>query len=86
MVKMKLCFFSTTILLLFLSLASGLEVAKFFSPGMVLQEAPIRANIYGTYEDGNVTVSIQCLDGNEEQVAADQVRVLLYILDYIASS
>ena len=59
-------------LLLCLSQVTGLSVAKFFTPGMVLQEAPIRANIYGTYEEGQVSLRIQCSDGDDEQVMADQ--------------
>ena len=66
---------SPLLLLLSSSSASGLSVAKFFSSGMVLQEAPSTANVYGTYEEGQVVVVVSCLDGEDAEVIADQVGV-----------
>ena len=67
-------------LLLSSSLASGLSVAKFFSSGMVLQEAPSTANIYGTNGEGQVVVIVSCLDGEDEEVIADQVGGKFYMI------
>lgn len=71
---------SLLMLLLSSSLASGLSVAKFFSSGMVLQEAPSTANIYGTYGEGQVVVIVSCLDGEDEEVIADQVGDKFYMI------
>ena len=61
------------LLLINLEFSSGLSVAKFFTPGMILQEAPSSPNIYGSHADGEVTVSVQCEDGEDEKVTANQV-------------
>ena len=58
--------------------ASALTVAKFFSSGMVLQEAPSTANIYGTFEEGQVTVIVRCMEEEDEEVIAEQVTQVLY--------
>ena len=47
-----------------------LAVAKLFSSGMVLQEAPSRAALFGTYSEAPVIVSLLC-DSFEEPVSLE---------------
>ena len=59
--------------LLVLQLEKGeaeLTVAKLFSSGMVLQEAPATATIFGSYTEAPVTVTLQC-DSLEEPHSLD---------------
>ena len=56
----------------------GLSVAKFFSSGMVLQEAPITANVFGFNDnlDTSVSITISCENIQEEIVIAEKVEGL----------
>ena len=59
--------------------SAELTVAKFFSSGMVLQEAPASANIFGSCQDGwmyEVRVILQCQDGREEEYQTSVVRIV----------
>ena len=47
-----------------------LAVAKLFSSGMVLQEAPSRAALFGTFSEAPVKVSLLC-DSFEEPVSLE---------------
>ena len=47
-----------------------LAVAKLFSSGMVLQEAPSRAALFGTYSEAPVKLSLLC-DSFEESVSLE---------------
>ena len=49
-------------------------IAKFFSSHMVLQESPSSANIFGTYDEGPVLLSIDCESGISYQYEAELVR------------
>ena len=55
---------------------SGLRVAKFFSSGMVLQEAPGTANVFGFNDnlDASVSITISCEDFQDEIVTAEKVE------------
>ena len=54
----------------------GLSVARFFSSGMVLQEAPSTANVFGFNDDldNPVSVTISCEDLEDEIVTAEKVE------------
>ena len=56
----------------------GLSVAKFFSSGMVLQEAPSTANVFGFNDnlDTSVSITISCENIQEEIVIAEKVEGL----------
>ena len=53
--------------------ADDLHVAKFFSSHMVLQEAPHRANVFGSYSlfVGPITVGVSCESGKNFQYEAE---------------
>ena len=58
-------------------------IAKFFSSFMVLQESPSSANIFGTYDEGPVLLSIDCDSGLSYQYEAELVRKSLHDIGVI---
>ena len=60
-------------------------IAKFFTSHMVLQESPSSANIFGTYDEGPVLVSIDCDSGISHQYEAELVKISLQDIIFICS-
>ena len=56
-------------------------IAKFFSSHMVLQHSS--ANIFGTYDEGPVLLSIDCDSGISYQYEAELVRKSLHDISVI---
>ena len=62
------------LILIFKNVAvDGLQVAKFFSSNMVLQEAPATNNVFGTSLGKQVKVHVGCVDGSTEDVEVETV-------------